>query len=126
MSDTVTATGRIMIVRTPAGQAPEEIRQSWIGVTLPCEPIVGFSSGTEIGAVTGELVKKRYCFHVPQAPAIEALEQVAPEAAKWWRELGYPHPDMWFTFGEDEAKIIFGVIPQQLVLWDEMDGDPYR
>ena len=118
MSDLVTATGRIKIVRTPAGQAPEKIRRAWIGITLPCEPILGFSEGIELGAVTRKPVKKRYCFHVPQVPAIEALEQVAPNAANWWRRFGYPRANGWFTFGEDEAEIIYGVVPQQLILGD--------
>jgi hypothetical protein len=116
----ITATGRIRIIKTPAGQAPEEIRRAWIGITLPCEPIVGYTEGIELGAVNHKPVPKRYSFHVPQVPAIEALEFMVPEAAKWWREHGYPRSNGWFTFGEDEAEIIFGVIRQQLVLGEEI------
>lgn len=128
MSDLVTATGRIRIIMTPAGQAPEEIRRAWIGLVLPCEPILGFSDGfAEYEVVTGKKVPKRYSFHVPQCPAIETLEQVTPEAARWWRDRGYPHTDKWFTFGENEAEIIYGVIRQEIVeVTDEMQGNPFR
>ena len=115
------ATGRIKIVRTPAGGAPEEVRKEWVGVILPCAPILGFTDGIELNAVTGEKVPKRYCFHVPQIEAIEALEQKSPDAARWWRELGYPYVDGWFTFGENEAEIVYGVIPQRLVHIPNLD-----
>ena len=123
----VSATGCIKVVKTPTGGAPEEIRKEWIGVTLPCAPILGFSDGVELEVVTRKEVRKRYCFHVPQVEAIEALEQKSSEAAKWWRQFGYPYANGWFTFGEDEAEIIFGVIRQQIVeITDEMQGNPDR
>jgi len=121
------ATGRIKIIKIPQGEAPEEIRREWVGIFLPCEPILGFSNSTQFGAVTGRKKQNSYSFHVPQIEAIEALEKKSPGAAKWWREHHYPQPNMNFVFDEDEAEIIYGVIRQQIIeVTDEMQGDPNR
>jgi len=109
------ATGRIRIVRVPAGEAPKEVRQAWVGLVLPCEPIVGFGRGPEYNLLSQTRRVRTYGFRVPQDLAIEALERVTPEAARWWREHGFPHPNMNFVFCENEAVILYGVVYQRLV-----------
>ena len=117
-------TGRIEIVKTPTGEAPKEIRQAWVGVFLPCLPIVS-ASLTEHGILSKCPVRPRFAFHVPQDAAIDALELAVPNAAKWWREKGFPRPNTLFNFGEDEARIIYGVIRQIIILTTpEMIDDP--
>jgi hypothetical protein len=41
------------------------------------------------------------------------LQEKSPEAAKWWRDHGYPKNEGRFGFGEDEAEIIEGVTHQK-------------
>lgn len=121
--------GYIRIIKIPAGEAPLSIRRAWVGLILPCDPICGFpTSGGERGALTGkESSHNRYGFSVLQEDAIEILEWASTEVAKWWWEHGYPKPDQYFGFAEDEAEIVGGVTHQQIVhVPDGEGGDPNR
>jgi hypothetical protein len=122
------ATGCIRIVKTPLGEAPEEIRHAWVGLFLPCLPILGYSDGNLYGVVTRKVVPQCYGFHVPQDLAIQALEQGQwLGAVKWWKDHGFPHPGNNFIFDEDEAEIISGVTRQKLTeVTDEAQGNPFR
>ena len=123
----MSATGRIVIVKVPKGEAPKAIRKMWLGIVLPCEPILGFSEGFSYGVLSGEEKPPYYGFHVPQWVAIRVLGKTNPRAARWWREHGFPHYGRWFTFDVGEAWIISGVTRQQIIeITDEMDGDPNR
>ena len=120
---TSTATGQIRITRVPTGEAPEEIRQAWVNVNLPCEPILGYGSDGEHGVLSKKPLKRnRYSFQVPEDLAIEALEKAAPHAARWWQARGFPHPERWFVFAEEEAEIISGVTYQKVHHINELDA----
>ena len=80
--------GRIRIVETPYGDAPEDIRRQWVGVEMPC---IWFEPNAEsAGTFSGEYKSAEDAFRVFQKHAIDALEQVNPDAARWWRIRGYP------------------------------------
>ncbi len=120
--------GRIRIITTPAGEAPEWVREAWKLVPeLPCNPYLGHSGLFDKGALSQkELSTKRNGVSVPQKEALELLRQVAPQAAKWWHDHGFPCGE-YFGFGEDEVRILSGVEHQKIVLVDDdMQGDPYR
>lgn len=120
-------TGLIKIIKTPAGEAPLEIREVWVDMILPCGPILGYSGGPECGVLSEESTQSRYSFSVPQEEAIAILERKSPETATWWREHGFPHDGQYFGFAEEEAEIIEGVTPQRIILvTEEMMGDPNR
>jgi hypothetical protein len=123
-----TATGRIKIMKIPAGEAPLKIRKAWIGLVLPCHPILGFSPGKEKGVLSNKSAGRGNCgFSVPQCDAIVILANHDRAAARWWEKQGFPVPKECFFFAEDEAKIISGVRRQALVqVEDDMQGDPYR
>jgi hypothetical protein len=83
--------GRLRIVRTPPGEAPEEIRRAWLGIDLPLRrgetelanfQTVGILSGQDPALSTGYAVDGR--------AAVAALASYAPEAATWWRQNA-PH-----------------------------------
>jgi len=118
------------MIKIPAGEAPEHIRQAWVGLELPCDPILGCPDQPEHGAVSGEKAdRNRYGFSVPQFEALEILEKHNPEAAKYWRDQGFPKspPYDYFGFDEGEAEIISGITRQNLIhVPDETQGDPYR
>ncbi|MDO8510070.1 MAG: hypothetical protein Q7S15_00405 [bacterium] len=124
------ATGRIRIIKIPAGEAPLEVRRAWVGLELPCDPVCGYpDSGSEIGVVSKEPLRfNRYGYSVPQAEAIAILVRHAPAAAAWWRDHCFPRAEgTCFGFGEDEAEIISGVTLQKLTeVPDECMGDPDR
>jgi hypothetical protein len=91
------------IVRTPPGEAPEEIRRAWVGVELPLRsretkpqnhPTLGVFSYRSSQCETA------YGYSVDARAALKALASHAPTAADWWRkhaphvlERGY---QLWF------------------------------
>jgi hypothetical protein len=89
----------IQIVSTPPGEAPLQIRKSWVGLVLPLfEGDTGPVIIDSVGVVSKKRTRFRLfgfqlwqrgaheLFRVPAAAAIDALGQVAPEAAAWWRD----------------------------------------
>lgn len=125
--DQFEATGRMRVIRTPAGEVELRLRDAWLGLTLPCHPELGYPQG-EKGVLSGkQFLRNRSGFTVPQNLAIEVLERERPEAAKGWRALGFPQEGQNFHFAEDEAEIVSGVARQQIIhVEDDMRGDPYR
>jgi hypothetical protein len=96
---------RLRIIDVPAGEAPAEIRQAWVGLTLPL--MAGETKArafkTNGGVLTGarstlgafwRLVTARsartHGYLVPAARAIQILEDANPSAASWWKEYA-PH-----------------------------------
>ncbi len=92
---------KIRIISVPPGEAPEHIRQAWIGCSLPllegssiepskC-PSVGVLSGPKsfvglwIASIFGRC-EEWQGYKVDAATAIKILALTHPEAAKWWRE----------------------------------------
>ncbi|GAB5446078.1 hypothetical protein [Gymnodinialimonas sp.] len=92
----------IEIIATPAGEAPEWVRQAWVGVVLPLAlpevatwETVGVLSGprTWLGQLFHGWFGRRetlmgYCVFADEAITILACH--APEAARWWRDNA-PH-----------------------------------
>lgn len=111
----VKATGRIKITKVPEGEAPLWVRQAWVGLELPCDPIMGYpdqgDGNQDRGAVSQKhLENNRYGVSVPQEEALLILEKKNPAAAKWWRDHGLPEPgNKYFGFDEGEVEIISGV-----------------
>jgi hypothetical protein len=90
----------IRIVSVPPGEAPEHIRRSWVGLTLPlvlgrAGPQTVAASGVLSGpksfagavlhALAGKL-EQRVGYVVDANTAIAILAEHSPEAARWWRE----------------------------------------
>ena len=115
-------TGRVRVIKTLSGAAPEWIREAPLGQIFPCYPILGFPENgeSEKSAVTGKPVKYSRCnrpsVSVPQKTFLKILGQKNKKAANWWRSQGFPKqaPNDCFAFGEDEIKIISGVTRQKL------------
>lgn len=89
---------RIKIIGVPTGEAPQDIREAWVGLVLPT---LGASepSGMEAGVLGGEASPENLGgYHVLAGDAVEALRHAGKgEAANWWDDLLF----------EDEA-LIFG------------------
>jgi len=116
------ATGKIKIVKLPAGSAPKWVRRAWVGLELPCFPIAGhLGFREEKDALSGKPVndgRSRSVVVVPQDEALEILRGRNPRAADWWESRGFPHPmssgERYFCFGEYEVEFISGVKHQKI------------
>ena len=123
----------IKIVKVPDGEAPEEIRQAWVGMILPCHPIVGYSTWDERerGALTEEQnLHNRYSYVVPQKEALQLLSDAGgkcKEAAEWWKVQGFPKDDPTmncFSFYQLEAEEFAGTfIHQKVRVHDSLLGE---
>jgi hypothetical protein len=121
-------TGVVRVVKTPAGEAPIEIRKCWVNLVLPCSPVCGFPGNgeRETGVLTDRQITygdgkfNRRGISVPQLEAIGILELSYWDAAQFWKKSGFPKPeDACFCFGEDEVEIVSGVRLQTLVCKEE-------
>ncbi|MDD2657621.1 MAG: hypothetical protein PHD04_03110 [Candidatus Pacebacteria bacterium] len=122
------ATGRIRIIKTPAGDAPFEIRDGWVmRAALPCYPYVGYPSGVVKDVLSGREVKiEKIGVVVPQDKALEILGRHNPMVAKWWTDRGYPKPGKAFFFTEDEFTIISGVAVLPVRVFENMETGRWR
>jgi hypothetical protein len=75
---------QIKIVTTPPGEAPEEMRAAWVGLTFPAIRTPVSIDG--VGGLAHLKLPSQPGYLVPGALAVELLQQQWPEAASWWRE----------------------------------------
>ena len=90
----------LKITSTPPGDAPDWVREKWVGLSLPLADEEGVAHTSEtfsvllshpktrIGYYWGRLrgrIKKQTGYIVYSAVAIEVLDQSSPDAAAWWR-----------------------------------------
>ena len=108
----------VRIIARPEGEAPEAVRDAWIGLELPllyAQPVetLGF------GVLTGpkyRWLENLLCrlgraqrisgYVVPADEAVERLAGKDPEAARWWRENAarYIQPGASFVFDEPACE----------------------
>jgi hypothetical protein len=111
----------IRIVKRPLGEAPEDIRDAWIGLTLPVlanqshiveGPAFGVLSiprnwlVRQLLSLVGRVPRQRG-YAVDVTVAVHLLENFKPSAAAWWRSNA-PYlfkPGLWFVF-EEECCVI--------------------
>lgn len=99
-----TRDGLMRITRTPSGQAPASIREKWIGVEMPFSHLAKPEHLN--GVMNGAAVESHNGFIVDQQAALDALEKKCPEAAEWWKSMGFPMPFAEFHFDADCAEIV--------------------
>jgi hypothetical protein len=122
--------GTIQFVKTPGGEAPEWVRQAWVGLIVP---YVGFGHSFPFtrGVVSGKTVPAVCSYCVPQDEALALLRKKHPDAAAWWSAKEYPKSDpddAYFSF-ECTSAVVLTPLPFHGTLvevTDEMMGDPYR
>jgi hypothetical protein len=110
----------IRIIKTPAGEAPFNVRAAWVGVTLPLA-IPGPRITHGVGVLTGprstfeRLVhlffgKSELCrgYIVHAETAVTILEKNDPDAARWWRENAVEiiRPGECLIFAENECEVM--------------------
>jgi len=98
----------IEIVRVPNGEAPEWVRQAWLGLQMPLEYVSLAHKLPQI--FSGEPVSlPGLAVHVDQEAALFLLEDPWPGAAAWWRKRGFPKSGEYFVFHADDVKVL--VVP---------------
>ncbi|MFA5996731.1 MAG: hypothetical protein WC790_03365 [Candidatus Paceibacterota bacterium] len=116
------ATGRIKILKIPDGEAPQWVREAWVGLILACCPTLGFLHGTTRGALSGKEVSTRKTGVIaPQNQALAVLEQHDAEAAGWWKARDFPQPGQYFFFDETDIGIVSGVTEAPMRVFDDME-----
>lgn len=116
----------IRVVNAPAGEAPLEIREAWIGLVLPLssrspEPVNTFGGGVLSGphtflAILFQLLtgKLQRCvgYKVQSRVALTLLETHSPEAANWWRQNAprFFKPGRYFLFSSESCERVAGKI----------------
>jgi hypothetical protein len=79
----------VRIVATPGGEAPLDVRQAWVGLTLPLldpDP----QTFEPFGILSKTKQPPRIGYQVEGWQAVEVLAEKAAWAAAWWRENA-PH-----------------------------------
>jgi hypothetical protein len=111
----------IRIVKRPLGEAPEDVRDAWIGLSLPVitnHPHIGRAFG--VLSIPRNRLVRRFLSLVGRVPrqlgypvdvtvAVQVLENFNRPAAAWWRSHA-PHlfkPGLSFLF-EEECCVIEG------------------
>jgi len=112
---------QIRIVKRPLGEAPEHIRDAWIGLLLPVAPHFprlvqyrGFGVVSGLPNWSGPRAANRLDqpgpeqgYAVESSGAIEALGAANAKAAEWWR-TNAPHlltPGRWLLFDEESCAV---------------------
>lgn len=88
---------KIKIIRRPIGEAPEWVRDAWIGLSLPLTVDrqgswwgLGVLSGPHNSLLQLWALASGKCttltgYSVIAKTAVDLLEEVQPKAAAWWR-----------------------------------------
>lgn len=78
---------KVQIIARPAGQAPEWVRDAWIGVQFEAERDNPNDGSIRRGVLGGKTDSENIGgYSVEGSVVIAALEKINPEAAKWWRK----------------------------------------
>ena len=94
---------QVKIIDVPPGEAPDWVRNEWVGLSLPLAENVP-SVTHAIGVLGGE-VKNPSGYHVETEKAIQILEEKSPEAAQWWKNQIIPSLMKWLVFKEDVCEL---------------------
>ena len=112
----------LLITSVPPGEAPEWVRQQWVGLSLPLAQrsarprrflTAGVVSGPRsflaslLAIITGRF-KIESGYLVESSAALTVLESASPEAADWWKE-NLPHifqPGRLFMFHAQAGRVL--------------------
>ena len=113
---------KIRIISPPPGEAPEAVRQAWVGLVLPvAEKYAKLKAPPSTGVLTGPKgffgvlfalfrgkVKFTPGYVVPAHAAVEILARHAPDAAAWWRQHAARSiaPGRHFVFARSACEVV--------------------
>ena len=99
---------KIQIIEIPAGEAPKDIREQWIGLVLPVDASPAFETGIQEGVLGGPpALENLNGFPVKFEDAIIALTKTGKtEAALWWENNNIVHGASHLVFGGDFCELL--------------------
>ena len=113
---------KIRIKSVPPGEAPESIRQAWIGLEIPVHPqFAGRRKAFGVGVLTGPKswfgqlfailfarAQREDGYIVEARIAVDLLSGRSPEAANWWRQhaSSFIAPGKYFLFAAEACEEI--------------------
>lgn len=92
---------KIRIIETPSGEAPENIREQWVGLVLPVDTFVDLRIGVQESMLGGP----------PEPENIDGFPVKIEDAVNALKEAGRLKAALWFEnnfFGRDATHLIFG------------------
>jgi hypothetical protein len=111
---------KIRITSTPPGEAPEHVRQAWIGLEIPVPPRFagrrrGFGTGVLSGpksrlggllAILFGRAQREVGYTVEARVAVDLLASRSLEAADWWRKNAprFIEPGRYFMFAAESCE----------------------
>lgn len=126
---------KIKITSRPQGDAPEWVRNAWVGVVLECVPhTCGHVPMHSTGVVTGRVVTTPG-YDVSQAHALERLAAHEKEAGgkapanSWWREHGLPLDGECFRFDAGCAEVLESIDVdggERIIVHDDIETGTMR
>jgi hypothetical protein len=90
--------GTFTITSVPSGDAPEWVREEWLGLTLPYEEM-HLCEGDP--ASRARITNPSRGYGILEEIALKFLEKKSPQAAQWWRDRGLPRSKDYFCFTPD-------------------------
>lgn len=85
--------GRILIKSIPKGEAPDWVKEKWLGLEIPCLYYDPFCQNAG-GVISQKLERPEAIYAVLQVQALDALLHVSPDAVEWWHSIGRPRYEM--------------------------------
>ena len=96
---------KIRITSAPKGQAPQWVRDAWIGLELPLHETQG--SFPLMGATGGEAAPENQDgYLVDFDMALEELEKVNPKAVMWWLKSPIAYTAGALAFGKYCCELV--------------------
>jgi len=95
---------KIRITDIPPGQAPEWVREKWVGLELPIAENV--PAKTSQMGVSGGKIENLGGYSIETEVAIEVLKKKSPEAAQWWEENISASLLPWLVFKKEVCKLV--------------------
>ena len=100
---------KIKFISRPDGQAPEWVRDAWIGLIVETPGTSNPNEGIMIGVQGGPIEdddRNIGGYEVNTKEAVTALEKTNPEAALWWKE-NFPIEFLnTLVFGKEFCEIV--------------------
>lgn len=93
------------VTKVPCGEAPEWVRQAWVGCVMPLAE--DLPEGSEVvGVLSFRLQPYQGGFSVSFTEAMKALTP-HPNALEWWLTNMAPVQRCgWLVFGSDECQLV--------------------